>query len=147
MSDTQRFLVRSAVYLIPLKENKVLLSRRFNTGWMDGMYSLIAGHLDGNESVTTAMIREAYEEAKIVMTKNDLEPTTVLHRKSLDQEYIDFFFVTKNWEGEITIGEPDKCDDLSWYEIDNLPENTLPYIKEVLSNYKNKIPFSESGWE
>jgi ADP-ribose pyrophosphatase YjhB (NUDIX family) len=147
MTKAQRFLVRSAVYLIPLKENKVLLSRRFNTGWMDGKYSLISGHLDGNESVSSAMMREAYEEAKIIITKNDLEPVTVLHRKSPDQEYIDFFFVTKNWEGEISIGEHDKCDDLSWFEIDSLPENTLPYIKEVISNYKNKIAFSESGWE
>lgn len=143
----ERFLLRSAVYLFLIKENKILLSRRFNTGWMDGMYSLIAGHLDGNESVSSAMIREAYEEAQITIKKEDLEPATVLHRHSSDQEYIDFFFVAKAWEGEPTIGEPDKCDDMGWYSIDNLPANTLPYIKEALNNYKNKIAFSESGWE
>lgn len=147
MSQAKRFLMRSAVYLILIKDNKILLARRFNTGWMDGMYSLIAGHIDGNESVSTAMMREAFEEAKITLTKENLEPATVLHRRSTDQEYIDFFFVTKHWKGEITIGEPDKCDELRWYPIDNLPENTLPYIQEVLNNYKNKIAFSESGWE
>lgn len=147
MSQTKRFLIRSAVYLIPMKDNQILLARRFNTGWMDGMYSLISGHIDGNEPVTTAMIREAFEEARIKLTKEDLKPATVLHRKSTDQEYIDFFFVTKHWEGKITIGEPDKCDDLSWYPIDNLSENTLPYIKDVLNNYKNTVAFSESGWE
>ncbi|HVZ12481.1 MAG TPA: NUDIX domain-containing protein [Patescibacteria group bacterium] len=146
MSDVKRFLLRSAVYLIPIKDNKILLAKRFNTGWMDGMYSLISGHLDGNESVTSAIIREAYEEAKIKVAKNDLEPATVLHRKS-DQEYVDFFFVTKRWDGEPSIGEPDKCDDLRWTLINDLPDNTLPYIKDVIDNYRNRVAFSESGWE
>ena len=113
---------------------------------MDGMYSLIAGHLDGGESVSDAMIREAFEEGRMKFDKKDLEPATVLHRKSDEFEYIDFFFVIKKWVGEPEIGEPDKCDALTWFPIDNLPDNTLPYIKEALKNYKNQIPFSESGW-
>lgn len=143
--QTEKFKLRSAVYLLPIKDGKVLLSRRFNTGWMDGKYSLIAGHLDGNETVFEAMIREAFEEAKIVINKDDLIPATVIHRKS-EVEYIDFFFVVNKWEGEPTIGEPNKCDDLSWYPLNNLPDNLLPYIKEAIENYKNKIAFFESGW-
>lgn len=143
----KRFTLRAAVYLLLLKEDKILLLRRFNTWWMDGMYSLVSGHLDGNESVMDAMIREALEEARIKLAKPDLEPVTVLHRKSKDQEYIDFFFIARHWEGKPVIGEPDKCDELRWFSLDNLPENILPYIKTVLNNYKNKIPFSESGWE
>lgn len=146
MSSNERFKLRSAVYLFPLKEDKVLLLRRFNTGWMDGMYSLVSGHLDGNETVSDAMIREALEEATIKITKENLIPATVIHRKSPDQEYIDFFFVVRDWEGEERIGEPDKCDDLSWFPINNLPDNLLPHVKEALANYQNKIPFSESGW-
>lgn len=140
-----RFELRSAVYLILFKDNKILLSRRFNTGWMDGTYSLIAGHLDGNETVSQAIIREAYEESKIKVKKEDLIPATVIHRKS-DKEYVDFFFVTKNWMGEPENGELDKCDDLSWFSLDDLPVNLLPHVKEALENYKNKVPFFESGW-
>lgn len=146
MTASERFTLRSAVYLIPVRGNEILLSKRFNTGWMDGKYSLISGHLDGNETVTDAIIREAFEEAKIKILAKDLEPATVLHRKSDDQEYVDFFFITKIWEGEPSIGEPDKCDELKWCEIDDLSDNTLPYIKEALNNYRNKIAFSESGW-
>lgn len=146
MSSSKRFTLRSAVYLFPLKENKVLLLRRYNTGWMDGMYSLISGHLDGNETVSDAMIREAFEEGKIKLDKDNLEPATVIHRKSPDQEYIDFFFVVKKWEGEPTIGEPDKCDDLSWFPLNNLPDNLLPHVTQAVENYNKRIPFSESGW-
>jgi ADP-ribose pyrophosphatase YjhB (NUDIX family) len=113
---------------------------------MDGKYSLVSGHLDGNESITSAMIREAQEEAGMQIQKKDLQPATVLHRKSPDAEYIDFFFVIKEWEGEPKVMEPDKCDNLEWFPLDNLPDNVLPHIKEALHNYKNTIPFSESGW-
>jgi 8-oxo-dGTP diphosphatase len=46
-----RHTIIPAVYLI-LKNSKgqVCLTRRFNTGYMDGHYSLPAGHLDGGES-------------------------------------------------------------------------------------------------
>lgn len=143
---TEKFKLRAAVYLLPIKDNKVLLSRRFNTGWMDGKYSLISGHIDGNETVFEAMVREALEEADLKIDPKDLIPATVIHRKS-DVEYIDFFFVVKKWQGTPTIKEPNKCDDLSWYPLDNLPENLLPFIVEVLKNYQNKIPFFVSGWD
>ena len=145
--SSQRFTLRCAVYLFPFDGTKILLMRRFNTGWMDGMYSLISGHIDGNESVTDALIREAYEEAQITLSRDDLKPATVLHRKSPDEEYIDFFFVAEKWKGIPKIGEPDKCDDLSWFDINNLPTNTLPYIKDALDNYKKNNPFFEYGWE
>lgn len=144
---SDRFMLRSAVYLMPIKDQQILLLRRFNTGWMDGHYSLIAGHLNGNESITQAMIREAHEEAKIKITNSQLIPATALHRKAVDLEYIDFFFVVEQWDGIPTIGEPNKCDELDWFKMDDLPINTLPYIKEAINNYKNHVPFSESGWE
>lgn len=146
--STERFLIKAAVYLILLKDNKILLARRWKTGWMDGKYSLIAGHIDGNEAVSQAMIREAEEEAGIKIRKSDLQPATVVHRKGEGggQEYIDFFFVCRQWEGEVRIMEPDKCDEMSWHPIDDLPDNLLPYIKEALENYNKKVPFSEPGW-
>ena len=143
----KRFMLRAAVYLMPLKDNQILLSRRFNTGWMDGKYSLIAGHLDGNESVVDSMIRESYEEAGLTIDSQDLIPATVLHRFSPDQEYIDFFFAAKKWQGEPRIMEPDKCDEMSWYPLDELPNEILPYIVEAINNYQLKIPFWESGWK
>jgi len=142
----EKFKLRSAVYLLPIRDGKILLSRRFNTGWMDGKYSLIAGHLDGNETVFEAMIREALEEAKIIVDKDDLVPATVIHRKS-EVEYVDFFFVVEKWKGEPIINEPNKCDALEWFPLDNLPDNLLPYIREAIKNYENKIAFFESGWD
>ena len=77
--SSDRFTLRSAVYLMFIKDDQILLSRRFHTGWMDGKYSLVAGHLDGNESVTSAIIRETAEEAKVNITQDNLIPVTVIH--------------------------------------------------------------------
>lgn len=145
--SNERFTLRAAVYLILIKDGKTLLSRRFNTGWMDGKYSLIAGHLDGKETVFDTMVRETFEEAGVKVMKEDLKPIKVLHRNSGDQEYMDFFFLAEKWEGEPTIREPGKCDDMSWFSINGLPENTLPYVKNVIENYKDGISFIESGWD
>jgi 8-oxo-dGTP diphosphatase len=146
MSD-EKFTLRAAVYLILIKDGKTLLSRRFNTGWMDGKYSLVAGHLDGNEKVSDAMIREAFEEAGIKIAKKDLKPLKVLHRNAGDREYMDFFFTTEKYEGTPKIMEPDKCDDMSWFPLNALPENILPYVKDVIENHNDGIPFIESGWD
>jgi NADH pyrophosphatase NudC (nudix superfamily) len=52
-----------AVHLFLLRGEKVLLQRRYQTGYEDGRYSVIAGHLDGGDTVIAAAVREASEEA------------------------------------------------------------------------------------
>ena len=41
-----RFQMPVAVHLLLVKDNKVLLLRRFNTGYEYGNYSVVAGHVD-----------------------------------------------------------------------------------------------------
>ncbi len=61
-----------AVYLVPIESDRVLLARRKNTGYADGMYSLVAGHVESGETLTVAMIREAREEAGISIEASEL---------------------------------------------------------------------------
>ncbi len=140
----EKFKIKFAVYLIPRKDNQVLLSLRENTGYMDGMYSLVAGHVDGGEAAEEAMIREAAEEAAVMINPKDLVYAYTMHRlKSRpEDEYIDLFFEVKSWEGEFTNNEPEKCGGLDWFDIDKLPENTLPYVVEVLSSYQHGKHYS-----
>jgi 8-oxo-dGTP pyrophosphatase MutT (NUDIX family) len=138
-----------ASYLVLFDNNKVLLLKRSNTGYEDGKYSLVAGHVDPEESFTQCIIREAKEEAGIELQKEDIKMVHVMHRNSGSDEYnerIDVFFRTEKWIGEIINKEPNKCDDLSWFDLDYLPTNTIPYIKQALDMIKNKICYSEFGW-
>jgi ADP-ribose pyrophosphatase YjhB (NUDIX family) len=140
-----RFKIVPTSHLILVKDGKILLLRRFNTGWGDGNYSVIAGHLDGNETFLQAMVREAKEEAGIELSEEDLEVVHVVHRKS-NEERIDFFILAKKWKGEPRNMEPNKCDDLSWFEVDKLPENTIPYIRQAIGCFRKGVFYSEHGW-
>lgn len=144
---SSRVTLPVAVHLFQMQKHKILLLRRFNTGNEDGNYSVIAGHIDGNETVYSAMIREAFEEAGIVIAADDLRPVQVMHRKKPGGEYIDYFFVCEKWENAIENKEPDKRDDLTWVEIDSLPVNMVPYVRQALENYKLGLSFAVFGWD
>jgi 8-oxo-dGTP diphosphatase len=106
-----RFRAVVAVHLLLLRGDEVLLLRRANTGYEDGNYSVVAGHLDGNETASQAMVREAAEEAGIQVAQADLRFVHIMHRKEAAEaeERIDLFFSAKRWEREPEIGEPEKC--------------------------------------
>lgn len=140
-----RFKLVSAVHLFLVKDGKILLLRRYNTGYEDGNYSIIAGHLDGNEEIKCAAIREAKEEAGITIKSEDLKVVGVMHRKTTD-ERIDFFLSAEKWNGEVTNIEPNKCDELKWFDYDDLPPNVIPYVKKAIDNYITNVWFDSYGW-
>jgi 8-oxo-dGTP pyrophosphatase MutT (NUDIX family) len=124
----------------------VLLLRRANTGYEDGKYSVIAGHLDGGETVVAAAVREAAEEAGIALDPEAVRVVGVMHRRASD-ERIDFFVAAEAWEGEIRNCEPHKCDELAWFPLDAVPMNTIPYVRRALENFREGRWFDGFGWE
>ncbi len=141
----ERFRAVVAVHLLLLRGEDVLLLRRANTGYEDGNYSVIAGHLDGNESASQAMVREALEEAGIVVAPADLRFAHVMHRKESDQadERIDLFFATTQWQGAPEIGEPEKSSELRWAALDALPPNMVPYVRAALDHFRQHRVYAE----
>lgn len=140
----QRFPV--AVHLFLRMDDRVLLSRRYQTGWHDGEYSVPAGHVEAGETVTASAIREAAEELGVSLTPGDLAVVHVMHRRS-DDERVDFFCHVRSWAGGIVNGEPDKCDDLRWCALTALPENVIPYIRHALACWQAGLTYSEFGWD
>lgn len=141
-----RFKMIASVYLILIKNHKILLSRRYQTGYEDGSYSLPAGHVEDNEPLTSALIREVKEEIGIELNPKDLKLIHIMHRKEADIR-IDFFFTTRHYCGKPKNNELGKCDDLNWFSLDKLPQNTIPYILAAIRNYLKNIFYSERGWE
>jgi hypothetical protein len=89
-SSAERFSTPVAIHLFLMQGDEVLLIRRYNTDYEDGNYSVIAGHIDGGETVMTAMRREAYEEGGIELDAGTLQPAGVMHRRAPDGERIDW---------------------------------------------------------
>ena len=141
----ERFKLIPSVYLLLIAGSKILLSRRYNTGYCDGQYGLPAGHLEENETLKQGLVREAKEEIGVALDSADLELVHTMHRKIPNDGRVDFFFTAKKHQGEPKIMEIDKCDDLSWFEFNNLPENTIPYIRQAFAAFLKNIIYSE--WE
>ena len=146
----ERPRVIPTVYLVLTEDNRILLSRRYNTGFQDGKYSLPAGHLSGDEETfTQATVREGKEEIGVKIDPADLELVHVVHRRQTmptNERRINLFFAAKKWEGEPTIMEPDKCDDLKWFDFNGLPRNTIPYVRQAIECFRNRIAYSEYGF-
>jgi 8-oxo-dGTP diphosphatase len=134
-----------AAHVFFLVDGKLLMLRRVNTGFEDGKYSVIAGHVEEGESVTEAALREITEETGVSVKKDDLKIVSVMHRKA-EEGRVDYFFTVSRWDGEIQNAEPGKCDDLRWFELEDLPEQTIPYIRRGIDNLKNGRVFDEFGW-
>lgn len=143
--STERFTLCVAAYALLIKDGKVLLIRRFNTTWRDGEYTLPAGHVDGDETIRSELCREVREEVGVIIKPSDLQFAHVMHQRD-NHEYIDFYFVAKNWEGEPSNCEPEKCDDMQWALLDELPENVIPNVKQALTAYAAGCGYSEFGW-
>ncbi len=135
-----RFRVVPASYVLLTRTGadgvgtEVLLQLRRNTGYMDGHWSAAAaGHVERDETAYDAARREAREEIDV----DDLDLTFVTsmqrtrHADAID-ERIDFFFTATAWTGEPRIVEPRKCEALSWFALDDLPDPVVPHERFVL---------------
>lgn len=132
-------------YLVLLRQDQVLLLRRANTGYEDGNYSLVAGHVDGGETVRQAAAREAREEAGITIDPDDLRLVHVAHRRDGD-ERLAMFFTTDRWLGEPANCEPHKCDDMGWFALEAMPPNMVGYVRNAIDQIQQGVNYSEPGW-
>ena len=146
MSSRQIYL---AVYVAILKGDAVLMLKRAS-GYGSGSYSLIAGHVEEGESSTSAAIRETFEESGLEIKAEDISHFLTLHRRGEDGKvYIDLFFSVSRWVGIVENREPDKCYELKWCSLQQLPNPTLAFVREALEGLRSSVRrdcFLELGW-
>lgn len=122
-------------------QKHILLMKRKNTGYEDDMYELPGGHLEKDEDLYDAMIREIKEELLIDLTKEDINLIYLLHHYT--GERLNFIFTAPINDLEPKIGEPNKCDELIWVPINDLPNNTTDKVKLILNDVINEIHYNK----
>lgn len=146
MAPTPYLTVPEASLLL-IKEGKVFLVRRANTGYEDGKYCFPAGHKEKGETPMQTAIREGKEEVGVEVQPKHLTMIHVMYRQCGDDgERPAFFFHASEWVGEPKNMEPEKADDARWFHLSELPE-MMPYMKEMLERYRKGKVYSEFGWD
>jgi 8-oxo-dGTP diphosphatase len=137
-----------AAYVVFLREGpngaEVLLHLRQGTGYMDGHWATIAGHVEAGESVLAAAVREASEEVGVEIAEADLVPLTVMQRTQNNddpiEERVDFIFACRLWIGEPRRAELDKSAALGWFPLSDLPSPVVPHELLVLERLASGQP-------
>lgn len=143
----ERYKCKIVVDLLLERQNpetnkkEILLLLRQNTGYADGLYDLPGGHLDPNEDIFDAMIREAKEEIGIDMERYNMKIVHINHR--FKNGMLKFVFKVDKYKNYVTNGEPDKCEEIRWVEIDNLPENIIEHIKKEIILIYDDVYYSK----
>lgn len=132
--SNDKVVFRAAVFAIVRNERgEVLLHRRRHTDYMDGYYDFPSGHIEMDEGFTAATVRELAEETSLRAEESDLR---LMHLgiNHTDYPYITAVFAVEKWRGTPRILEPEKCDAMGFFPIDELPEKctlTVRYVERA----------------
>ncbi|MDR6642420.1 8-oxo-dGTP pyrophosphatase MutT (NUDIX family) [Luteibacter sp. 1214] len=130
----QRFKASVAVFAIVRKDEKILMILRAKTGMMDGYWSLPAGGVDGGEIASDAAIRELREETSLIVEPDDVKLVHTQHNFTHGDEWMGLYFEAGLTAGRPYVAEPHKHGAVEWFDIGDLPGNTVPYVRQALAN-------------
>lgn len=141
-------LIAPSVNLFVIRDGKVLLGRRTNTGWKDGFLWPPGGHVEAGETPSIAMLREIREELGIDARKEDLEFACVAARNNTPAEYVAYVFMIRDKNYAFMNAEPEKCSELVWVPLDDLPADIVDDARQMITKgITGKQTYLEIGYE
>lgn len=142
-----RIRIVCAPHLLLIRDGKILLGKRRNTDYADGHWHVPGGHMEEGENIIDALIREMDEEIGITIEPYDVELAHAVQDNGTGEGRMQMFFTITTWSGEIENKEPDKCEKLDWFPVDNLPDPTVPYTRHAVEQVRQGVRFSLFGWD
>ncbi|MEU7283445.1 NUDIX domain-containing protein [Streptomyces sp. NPDC045431] len=135
-----RYTVPVDVHLLAVRDGgqgpEVLLSRRAGEVYASGLWHAPSGHVE-RETVVDAVVRETREETGLVVDPADVRAAVTVHHRPPDgQARVGFFFEVRRWNGTPRVKEPDKCDAVEWFPLDEPPEPMVAYCRAGLDAYR-----------
>lgn len=144
MSERVKF--NATVSFILEQDDKILLFYRMDGYFKDGWWVLPAGHIEENETATQAVVRETKEELGIDVDIKNVEFAHIVHNLVGDNKRMDFYFLIKDFKGELQNLEPSKCVKMQFFSKDKLLfEKIAPTTLQALQSIWNKKHYSERG--
>ena len=138
-------MIIPAVFVVFRREQKILVGRRLGA-WGSGLLCLPGGHVEAGESFKMAAVREMKEEVGLDISAQNLIPFHIMSRRNEEwQELIDVYFAIDSWGGEPINNEPEKCSELLWVPVDDLPKDLVSILVDAL-NFSSQGIFYSENW-
>lgn len=118
------------------KGDMLLLSLRSKKRFGAGTWALPGGHMEFGERMIETACREAREELGGQVNPQELRLASIVdtyHPGGEHHVHVTFELQNPSWEPRNT--EPDDCDELRYFPLDDLPENIFPPHREIIKNY------------
>ncbi len=127
--------------LIINDKHQILLGLRSGNRGGSGTYGLIGGKAKNGETIEETAKREIFEETGLVVNTEDLEIINLFTTQSTaDIMFYQIGVLVKKYSGEPKNMEPNKCDEVKFFDLEKLPENLFLGTKGNIELYlKNKF--------
>lgn len=123
-----------------IQNGKTLLAKRKGS-FAAGYWGSIGGHVEFGETPIEATKREAMEELGVEI--GNVQFAACASIQKFGKQYIDVSFTAEILSGEPRICEPDKVEELGWFDLNNLPEPMFDPVKTVLNAIASGQRYSE----
>lgn len=114
--------------------DRLLLGKRISAH-SENSWQFPGGHLEFGETVEACARREVEEEAGIKICNIVPSGFTNAVFIDADKHYVTLFVSSEYDSGELTVMEPDKCEQWRWFQWDSLPEPLFLPIRNFLKQY------------
>jgi ADP-ribose pyrophosphatase YjhB (NUDIX family) len=104
-------------------QNQILLGKRKNS-FGPGQFGCPGGRLELTETLQDCAKRELLEETGL--SARTVKYLGVIRTLQDSGNFIHFAFLCDDYEGQIELKEPDKCEEWNFYQPTDIPSNTLP---------------------
>ena len=105
-------------------KNQILLGLRAGHRGGAGTWGLIGGKARTGEPIEHTCIREVKEEVGLTVKEKDLKVINMFTTQSTPKYlFFQIGVLVKKWKGIPKNMEPDRCDEIRFFDLDKLPEN------------------------
>lgn len=112
----------------------LLLKKKINDYW-----ERPGGNVEVGETLEECIIREVNEEVGIIAKVVDFVSFDQVFFGDDKKHWVGFCYCLEYVSGETKNMEPEKCDDIKWFNLSSLPKNLSPHTKKAIDIYSTKI--------
>jgi 8-oxo-dGTP pyrophosphatase MutT (NUDIX family) len=145
---TELHIVGVHLYLEDSHGRILLGLRHPDSAFAGNTWHFLAGHCEREEAVS-CLVREAEEEAGLVIEPDDVELVHLVHLVDSPsaRPRIGLIFRARTWFGTPTVREPDRCVEWRFWNPKDLPDAVVPYTRQAIEGILAGRLYSQRGWD